>query len=775
MGLGLAGMGSIDIEPAKISLIGGTDVMPGGAAEADKPAETEDPENADNIGMLVLKSFQVSLDSRHNAHEDILLASERAYRNKYSMPAQTELATREVETGDSTIWVPYTRTKTNIAVAKTYEKLINTNTRPWAIQPDAITSREMDRNRIDIEKARLTGILTEDPKTALEKLNEFDRLEMKDRCEAMESEIAEQMNVGDVGSIFAKVILQQHYLGLGVAKFEIGVRTDNKWEEVLPGSWELVAHEIPHPFTRFVDLFDIFFDPYALSRGRMLYIIERHVLRRSDLLAFKSSQDFKEDKISELIKNNPDGNHIDLDYETAIRGINEQDQNSRGSEGYYDVFEYWGEVGGDKLINYGATVLNGIVIEETQSYSCQCWVCAGVTFKLIVNPHQPEVLPYLPVPYQENTHTIYGTGIPEELFGVQEVLNSVTRATIDNAAFAHAPITEINTDMLVSGQEAPDVLKARQIFLREGGDPKEPMVRFYQPTENSQVLYNVYDMFNKIGEDATGISGSSEESLPASNTGQGSVSMTLTQKNILQRTVVSNIDMHLIKPLVEMYYNFNMRFNEKQEIKSAAHVKANGVVSILAKEMQAQQLMAFAQLTASPEDRALVNRKGVLGELATSLDQDPEKIIYTDSQAQENTKANSDAQMQSAKMEQEGVIAQIDAENRGELEQDRLKGENDLRKQQAVDQANMRKQQLIERSKMQQLAAKEDIDISEREWELIKELQVMRQQQSDSMRNSAQNARISDNSAILGNKLAMRQAQQAQQGNVIQNQPNGNQ
>ncbi len=503
----------------------------------------------------------------------------------------------------------------------------------------------------------------------------------------------------------------------------------------------------------------MFFDPYALNRDSMRYAIQRHVIKHSDMNNYKDAQDFKEGIIKQVLLENTDGNHVNLDYETTIRGVNEQDQNERGSEGYFDVFEYWGEMAGDKLIEMGMDD-----VEETKSYNVECWTCAGHTIKLVVNPHTPQKIPYFIVPYQENTHTIYATGIAEDLFGVQDVLNSVTRATIDNAAFSHGPMCEFNVDMLKSGETPPDVLKPRQVVLREGGDPKDPMVRYYQPTENSGVLNNVYQMFSQIGEDATGISSSTEESLPSANSPNMAVSMSLSQKNILQRTVVANIDYNLIKPMIEMYYNFNMEWSDKEDIKASAHITANGVTSIIAKEMRSQQLMAFAQMTQNEMDAGLVDRKELLSEVVTSLDQDEEKLLLSERQTAENNQANTQAQQQAAQMEQQGVINQINAENEGEMKQEGVKGD-----------IAMRKQKLIENSKMAQLLAKEQGQIDANEFELFKQFQLMQQGQVNDERNMALGQANNERSAMQGQQNSERSAQQNQtftEKNNAQSNPN---
>ena len=695
------------IEPATITLI--SDYQ---GNEDNELEESRQQNISDNIGNWLVTLFGGWRDNRRNEQEDILLDCERAWKNKYDLVSQTELAQRQQESGDSTVWVPITRTKVNIAVAKTYEKMLNSSDMPWSITPLEVTAEQQKQAQQDVAIAVQANALAPDisPEQALAKMEDYLAEQYKEKAENMEKEIADQLNKADAMKEISKVILQQHYLGTGALKFEATVFEDEHWvQDPQTRQWSLQMQQTPFPKGKFVSLFNLFFDPYATDVGSSLGVIERHVLTRSQLLKYKNMDGFKAEKIDEIIRYNPSGNHIDLDYETTLRALNEQDQNVTSAAGYYDVLEGWVDIDGDKLITYG---MGSEGIEPHESYKVNVWVCAGITFKIILNPFEPARHPYFIVPYEHSPHTIYGTGVAENLFGVQDVINSVTRAAIDNAAFSNAPMCEINVDMLKSGEAPPQVVKPRHLFLREGGDPKEPMVRFYQPTENSVVLYQLMELFNKIGEDVTGVAGSTEESMPAANLANAGVSMSLTQKNILQRTVIANLDQYLFKPLIKMMYDFNMKWSEKEDIKVPAKVTANGVTSIIAKEMRSQQLLMFAQLTGTPEDRNIVDRKELLGELATALDQDEEKLLYSDEQQAENNKAQAEAAMQAAKAEQESIVGQIDAENRGELQQEALKAE-----------AAIRKQEMVNRAKLMEIAAKQKMELTKEELKFIQSIQ----------------------------------------------------
>ncbi|RLA61253.1 MAG: hypothetical protein DRQ89_11685 [Epsilonproteobacteria bacterium] len=697
------------------------DILPDGSEVTEDVTE----DVGDAVAGYVMNMFGFFRDSRRNSQENIMLQCERAYGSKYAMDEQTELARRNKESGDSTAFIPLTRTKVNIAIAKTYEKIV-ANSETWSLSPDEITQDEKAKNSIDVMMGQMSGRLQISPAEALEKMNEFTQQEKSKQCESMEDEISEQMNKGDAFVAIAKTLLHQHYLGTGVAKFETTVFKNEVWKKDEFNKWELTFEDKPFPRIKFCSLFDVFFDPFARYTDKDTNVIERHVVKLSELNGYKNSKGFLKDVIDEIILANPEGNHIDQDYETTIRGINDQDQNVTSSDGYFDLYEAWVEISGSKLIENNFTDN----IEPTESYKVNCWVCANKTIKLMLNPHKPQKSPYFIIPYQESTQTIYGTGIAEELFCPQDVINSVTRATISNAAFSHAPIIEVNVDMLKSGESPVEVLKPRQIFLREGGDPKEPMVRFYQPTENSAVLMNVMGVMNKIAEEVTGIGSTTEESLPSANAANMGISMILSQKNIMQRTVISNIDKYLIKPMIEMYYDFNMQWNDKDEIKCPAKVTANGISGIIAREMRTQQIVAFSNLTANPQDASLVNRRKVLTMLVESMDKEEEEVLYTKDEEKQNRASSAEQQRKAVEAEQQGIIAQIQTAGQSSIQKQQLANAGDINQERIKSETALRKQKLIEQSKMQQQAASGMIEVTEQEYQILENFRRLRNEQS---------------------------------------------
>ena len=102
-----------------------------------------------------------------------------------------------------------------------------------------------------------------------------------------------------------------------------------------------------------------------------------------------------------------------------------------------------------------------------------------------------------------------------------------------------------------------------------------------------------------------------EQSEHITQTAQG-MSMLLNSANIVLRRAVKNFDDDVTRPHVQAYYNWNMQFNDKREIKGDFSVDARGSGALIARETQQQRLLQFAQVSAqNPEFSSRTNWDGL--------------------------------------------------------------------------------------------------------------------------------------------------------------------
>ena len=120
-----------------------------------------------------------------------------------------------------------------------------------------------------------------------------------------------------------------------------------------------------------------------------------------------------------------------------------------------------------------------------------------------------------------------------------------------------------------------------------------------------------------------------EPSGAAGRTASG-LSMLMGSANITIKDQVKNFDDGITKPFISAMYHWNMKFNSDADIKGDYAVVARGTSSLIAKEIRAQSLINFAQITNNPTDLGTVKRPNIIRSIADSLDLSDDNLVYTD-------------------------------------------------------------------------------------------------------------------------------------------------
>ncbi len=297
-----------------------------------------------------------------------------------------------------------------------------------------------------------------------------------------------------------------------------------------------------------------------------------------------------------------------------------------------------------------------------------------------LNPSISGGIPYNIFPYERTPHQLWGTGVPKMMRDSQDTINAAVRIFIDNQAISSGPQVEVNTSMLPAGADVTDI-HPWKIWLREGGDSATPMLRFYQPQNVSAHLTTVIELFRRFADEETSMpSYSHGQQTPGMTKTASGMSMLMGAASIAVKSIIKNIDDYLTRPLISSLYNWNMRWNLKEEIKGDMKIVARGSTALLAKEVQSQRLIQFAQMTANNIDLPLTDRRGVLNEVCKALDLDPDKLLPVEGDAE---------QLKAQEQEQEKSRAMQDAAIKGEMETmqatiDKLKAQTKREESQAV-------------------------------------------------------------------------------------------
>lgn len=585
------------------------------------------------LGSMLNSRFLAWKEARQNI-EDEWLKDLRQFNAQYETDTLSRI--RAAGGSKSEVYIGLTRTKVMAAYSRLIDLLFQPGQLPFEVAPTPMP--DMPGLAQWITEKAVREIMENggpaaaaDPMLVAERMSEIKVAffkEAKARAERMQKVVEDQMVEGDFERHCKDAILEMCMLGTGAIKIgTVRLCQDAHWTVDPEGNSALVYMEKAYPEMQSVTVFDLYPDPFCTSMEDCDGIFRRHVLTKQQFRSLKSVPGFNEDIIDEMLLTPGIGVYTEEQHERDRRNL-AGTLNTANTPLRYEVLEWWGPVDGKDLQDAGVDMKEKDLNREFQA---NIWLCGGRVLKAQLNPLPKRTIPYKLVPYERSPHSIWGTGVPRMMRDSQQTMNAGVRIFIDNMAISSGPQVEVNTDLLAAGED-PTKIYPWRVWLREGGDAQQPMVRFYQPQNNAAVLSSVIEMFRRFADETTSLPsythGQQTSSLNATATG---MSMLMGAANVNLKSVVKNIDDFLIEPAVEALYDWNMEFSDDPTIKGDLKVNARGSTALIQKEVQSQRILQFLSLVANPMLAPLVDIPVLLKDAAKSMDLDAERVVIAPS------------------------------------------------------------------------------------------------------------------------------------------------
>jgi len=592
-------------------------------------ATEEELHELNSLGMILESKYTEYKDARDDI-EDNWIEDLRAFMGQYDPEVLAKIQSKGER---SQVYVGLTRTKVLAAFSRITDLLFQPGQKFFSIEPTPVSKQPLVEQQLT-EQAALEimqaaevvdpGLVDDLIVARMDELKQEIEEETERRVDNMEEAILDQAVESNLEGKMKDAIMEQVIFGTGAMKAgTLRVEKDHKWIKGEEG-FQLVYEESAFPEMEAVSVFDLYPDPHATSMDDLRDLFRRHIIARQEFRDLKDFPGFNEDLINECIEMNPEGNHDEAQHEKDRRQI--ANVNDRSAEtNKFELLEYWGSLNGYDLQDAGVEF--GEDDDLAQEYHANVWTVDGKVIKAQLNPLPGGIIPYFIFPYEKNPHAFWGTGVPRMMRDSQATMNAATRIYLDNVALSSGPMVEVNTDIMASGED-PTELYPWRVFLREGGDGNQPMVRFYQPQSNSPALVSVIELFRRFADETTALPsythGQTQSSLNRTATG---ISILMSNANIVLKSVIKNIDDYLTKPMIRSLYDWNMTWNENENVKSDMRIVAKGSTALIQKEVQSQRLLQFLSLINNPIDAQMVDREKLLTDIAKSLDIDPEEVI----------------------------------------------------------------------------------------------------------------------------------------------------
>jgi len=472
--------------------------------------------------------------------------------------------------------------------------------------------------------------------------------DVKKRCAAMEQEIADQLEECSFNGECRKAVRSAVRLGTGILKGPNVVKNVRKaWfrqEDSTGVTYIMKMVEEFAPSTKACDIWNVYPDPHCGSDPkRGAYIWERdHILPR-EVRALIGVTGYNTRQLMRVLEEEPLRTTVDLDKGGSQGNRVQSTAAKRGAP--YERWEYHGDVNKDDLEAIGCSCPDG----PGSTYSACIVFINDRPVKVTLNSIDTGELPYDFFQYVEIEDSPWGIGEVRKIIWQQRIITAAWRAMMDNAGASAGTILVLGKD--VEPEDDDWGLNGNKIFVNYADDQDvSKAFAQYQVANNQVPLQNIIELALKFTDLESGTPALAQGEKGSSPETLGGMQLLMQGADTGRRRLVKQWDDQITRPHITRYYDWNMQYNKKQEIKGDYQVDARGTSVLLVKDQAVQSLGQLMQMRSVPEFALLVDWEKAAKQMlqATHLD------VLKDDKAIEQAK-------QQAAQQQPPVAPQVQA------------------------------------------------------------------------------------------------------------------
>jgi len=536
----------------------------------------------------------------------------RRYNGQYSGEEAARLAANP---NRSKAWVGLTRMKCDALHGDVMDVLRGAGSdRTWDLQP-----RKLAANT-PIPPDRFP------PGATYEIINEEREL----RADGMKMEIQGQMDDGDLPEQLSLAAYEGVILGTMGIKGPFTIKDEKpKWEERYDANMKAIA-EVDYgigfmPVCRYVSILNLYPDMESTDFDPNRSMIEVMTLDRRGMLDLATQEGVNPAAVLRCLQQYPSGNYTPEPHTQEIRAVVGDAEVSRSAR--WRILNYWGELTGQELKDCG---IDDVPDEALQvSVKADIMVCGE--FRLRIKKAPPGNLYKLAPIFRRGTPGFgpFGQGMPIRMKTSQDICNSGMRHTLNNMAISTGPMFEVNTSLFWEAPENADDIYGWKVWLtKHDGHSGKKAIQVFEIPVNTQQFMIVVDFARRMADEE-----SSRPALTGGMTGAGTtktvggMSILNTNAGKQLNEILCNIDDYVMEPIVEGYYDWNMRYSIKDWIFVGCKVVATGAKALMSREVQSQRLIQAAQVFAQ---NPKANLDFFMRQLARTLGFNPSDAFISD-------------------------------------------------------------------------------------------------------------------------------------------------
>ena len=683
--------------------------------ESQQPgAEYEDPEERMRKKAEKLQSFGSSLggqrdewirsrgsygvDKRWIEDEDQYNGKDNINKAASQMMTSVEqgypVTTQGAKPHRSTVFIGMTRQKTNAAEARLADILLPTDDRNFGIQPTPSPElMGMSKDNKAAMDQQGQPVMGEDGQPARVRDVVKAVLEMATKkANAMQTEIDDQLVECNYNGELRKMIHDSAVLGTGVIKGPIVTnRTRKAWQPVTDSTGQTV-HQVEivqeiSPASFRVDPRNVWADPgcgESVHNGKGLY--EREQVTAKQIRDLAKQPGFLKDQLRKVLEEGPK-------QSATLRELTDEDQRDM-TRLTYEMWTYWGEVDHDDLDSAGVDVGEK---DELRSISACVVMINNTVVKAFLNPLEGGDIPYDFFVWEKVAGTVWGYGIPYLMRSQQKVLNAAWRQMMDNAGVSSGPQIVIKPGAIQPADKQWQLSSRKIWYATDDIDDVRKAFSTFEFNSHQVELAGIIKMATELADAETGVPTIMQGEKGAAPDTVGGMQMLMNSANVVLRRLVKQFDDMITKPHIRRYYDYNMMYNEDEEIKGDFTIDARGSSALVVRDIQNQSFLNLLAAGANPIYGMYLDTQKLFEKALQAQHIDPAEVFKPEEEIEQIKEAQKQAAAQGPAPDPAMAVAQMRAE--AEMQKTQLQNQGDLQELQvrqaiAAQEADLRIMQL---------------------------------------------------------------------------------
>ena len=298
----------------------------------------------------------------------------------------------------------------------------------------------------------------------------------------------------------------------------------------------------------------------------------------------------------------------------------------------YEIAVYYGYVPVSVIEEHVNRKLSSDVEDIGDVRHVEVWYCGGRILRIAeIKRGRPR--PIHTTSFKLVPESFWGMSPPLVLKEIQRGANACLRSLVVNMAYSSGPIFEIDGERLeleedITTIEPWRIFQTTQKLLSQV--TAQPAIQMHTIDSRAGELLRVYDRFEKMADDASGIPAYVIGAPQVAGAGRTLGGLALLMGNAAKgiKRVVSSIDKQVIEPLVSGAYLQLALVTDDKSLLADARVKARGASGLLQRELTQsraievlQLLTPYVQAGAVPQETITVLLRDIVASLGFSADE----------------------------------------------------------------------------------------------------------------------------------------------------------